>query len=507
MSANAAEASGSSFGGHPRGLATLFFTEMWERFSYYGMRALLVIYMTDVARGGLGLGTEISGAIYGLYTFGVYALAVPGGWIADRIIGQQRAVFYGGVVIAIGHFTLALPMFIAGSEFWSFYLGLFIVVLGTGLLKPNVSAIVGGLYEGDTPQRRDAGFSIYYMGINLGAFFGPILCGWFAEKVDWHVGFGLAGVGMVAGLIQYSRGQKHLGTAGDLTEEFAPANKVSAASRQLMIGLAISAALVGVVYWLAASGVIALTIISFVDLTGYIVVIAAIVYFAAIIGFGCRDQIERSRVFVISLLFIGAAMFWSGFEQAGSSMTIFARDLTDRVFFGWETPTSWLQSVNAMFIIIMAPLVGYLWVALGARNPSIPVKFGMGLVLLGVGFLVLAWGSLYVPEGAEADAGLGVSMNWLVVTYFFHTVGELALSPVGLSSVTKLSPPRYVGQMMGTWFMGAALGNLVAGRVAGQIENLPPEQLFLVVTAIAAGAGLIFILFSPLINRMTHGVK
>ncbi|MEL6448443.1 MAG: peptide MFS transporter [Pseudomonadota bacterium] len=493
--------------GHPRGLSTLFFTEMWERFSYYGMRALLLIYMTDAARGGLGMSAEISAAVYGLYTFGVYALALPGGWIADRVIGQKKAVFYGGIVIAAGHFTLALPLIIAGSEFWSFYLGLFLVVIGTGLLKPNVSAIVGDLYDEGSPERRDAGFSIFYMGINIGAFAGPILCGWFAEKIDWHLGFSLAGIGMVLGLIQYSYGLRHLDGAGELTAEAAAPEKVSRANKQLWTGVAVVTAIAAAVYMLSAKNIISMTIVGFAQATGLIVVVVAALYFAAVIAFSCRDRIERQRVFVIFLLFLGAAMFWSGFEQAGSSMTIFARDFSDRVIFGWETPTSWLQSVNPIFIILMAPVIGALWVRLGARNPSIPVKFGMGLALLGVGFLVLAWGSLYVPENASSDSGIGVSMNWLIVTYFFHTVGELALSPVGLSSVTKLAPARLVGQMMGTWFMGAALGNLVAGLVAGRIDSLPPEQLFMVVAGIVVGAGVLFLLFSPIINRMTHGVK
>jgi len=497
----------TDFFGHPRGLMTLFFTELWERFSYYGMRALLVLYMTDAARGGLGMGTEISGAIYGLYTFGVYALALPGGWIADRLVGQRQAVLIGGIIIAAGHYTLALPMVVPGSEYWSFYLGLLLVVLGTGLLKPNVSAIVGDLYVNDAPARRDAGFSIFYMGINIGAFAGPILCGWFAERVDWHIGFSLAGIGMTLGLIQYVRGIRHLNGAGELTGEAADPLMVSTARRQLGIGLAAASVLAAAVYGLAASGIITLTVVGFAQATGAIVVVVAALYFAAVIAFGCHDRTERQRVFVIFLLFLGAAMFWSGFEQAGSSMNIYARDFTDRVLFGWETPTTWLQSVNPIFIILLAPVMGLLWVKLGERSPSIPVKFGMGLVLLGVGFLVLAWGSLYVPEGAAGDPGIGVAMNWLVVTYFFHTVGELALSPVGLSSVTKLAPHRLVGQMMGTWFMGAALGNLVAGLVAGRIESLPPEQLFTVVAGIVVGAGLIFLLFSPIISRMTHGVK
>jgi POT family proton-dependent oligopeptide transporter len=507
MTTPTAAPAGDDVFGHPRGLMTLFFTELWERFGYYGMRAILILYMTDVATGGLGLETEISGAIYGLFTFGVYALALPGGWIADRVIGQRQAVFIGGVIIAAGYYSLGLPMVVPGSEIWSFYLGLLLVVVGTGLLKPNVSAIVGGLYPEDAPARRDAGFSIFYMGINIGAFLGPLICGWFAERVDWHLGFSLAGIGMTFGLIQYARGRRYLRGAGELAGESAEPGRVAVARKQLGAGLVGTIVLTAAIAGLAMMGAINVTILGFAQATGGIVVVVAIIYFASVIAFGCHNKVERQRVFVIFLLFLGAAMFWSGFEQAGSSMNIYARDLTDRVFFGWEVPTTWLQSVNPVFIILLAPVVGMLWVKLGARNPSIPLKFGMGLILLGVGFLVLAWGALYVPEGAAANAGVGVSMTWLVVTYFFHTVGELALSPVGLSSVTKLSPNRLVGQMMGTWFMGAALGNLVAGLIASRIEALPPEQLFTVVASIVVGAGFLFVLFSPLINRMTHGVK
>jgi POT family proton-dependent oligopeptide transporter len=398
-------------------------------------------------------------------------------------------------------------MVVAGSEIWSFYLGLILVVLGTGLLKPNVSAIVGDLYENDAPARRDAGFSIFYMGINLGAFLGPLICGWFAERVDWHLGFSLAGVGMTLGLIQYARGRQYLRGAGELTGESAEPVRVTAARRQLGIGLLAALALAAGIFGLNAMGVMNLSVYGFAQATGAIVVVVAVIYFASIITFGCHDSVERQRVFVIFLLFLGAAMFWSGFEQAGSSMNIYARDLTDRLIWGWEVPTTWLQSVNPVFIILLAPVIGLLWIRLGERNPSIPLKFGVGLVLLGVGFLVLAWGALYVPENAAASPAAGVAMTWLVVTYFFHTVGELALSPVGLSSVTKLSPRRLVGQMMGTWFMGAALGNLVAGLIASRIESLPPQELFAVVASIVVGAGLVFVLFAPLINRMTHGVK
>jgi len=507
MTTSTAQTAGDDVLGHPRGLMTLFFTELWERFGYYGMRALLILYMTDAARGGLGLNTEISGTIYGLFTFGVYALALPGGWVADRVIGQRQAVFVGGIIIAAGYYSLGLPMILPGSELWSFYLGLTLVVLGTGLLKPNVSAIVGGLYTEDAPARRDAGFSIFYMGINIGAFIGPLICGWVGEKVNWHLGFSLAGIGMTFGLIQYVYGRRYLRGAGELTSEAADPASVAAARKQLVIGIAVAVAFIAGLTLLMSSGTINVSIVDFAQATGAIVAVVAVIYFAVVIAFGCHDRVERQRVFVIFLLFLGAAMFWSGFEQAGSSMNIYARDFTDRVIFGWEVPTTWLQSVNPVFIILLAPVMGMLWLRLGANNPSIPLKFGVGLCLLGVGFLVLAWGALYVPENAADNPAAGVAMSWLVATYFFHTVGELALSPVGLSSVTKLAPQRLVGQMMGTWFMGAALGNLVAGLIASRIDNLPPNELFTVVSAIVIGAGIVFILFSPLINRMTHGVK
>jgi POT family proton-dependent oligopeptide transporter len=493
--------------GHPAGLMTLFFTEMWERFSYYGMRALLVLYMTDSARRGLAIDTETAGAIYGLYTFGVYALALPGGWIADRLLGQRRTILIGGIVIAAGHYTLGLPLVLKGSEYWSFYLGLVLVVIGTGLLKPNVSAIVGELYSNEEPARRDAGFSIFYMGINLGAFLGPILCGWFAETIDWHVGFSLAGIGMTLGLVQYVRGGHRLNGIGEAPVRSDPARRAASSFGRSTLILAALVSLGILLYILVRSGAIQVTVVGIAQTAGVLVVIVAAVYFAAVIRYGCENAIERQRVFVIFVLFLGSAVFWSGFEQAGSSMNLYARDFTDRVFWGWELPTTWLQSVNAMFIVMLAPFMGMLWVRLGERNPSIPMKFAMGLLMLGTGFFVLAWGALQLPENAAANPDVGVAITWLVVTYFFHTVGELALSPVGLSSVTKLAPRRLVGQMMGTWFMGTALGNLLAGLVAGQIATLPPSQLFAVTASIAVGTGVLFVLCTPLIKRMTHGVN
>jgi POT family proton-dependent oligopeptide transporter len=481
--------------GHPRGLSTLFFTEMWERFSYYGMRAILVLFMTNaVATGGMGLDDVTATAIYGLYTAAVYVVALPGGWIADRLLGLRRAVFWGGVVIAAGHFTLAIPSAIA------FYAGLTLIVIGTGLLKPNVSAIVGDLYP-EGGARRDAGFSIYYMGINVGGFFGPLICGYLGETIDWHLGFAAAGVGMVLGLVQYSFGGRFLGTAGELKDETRSAASRSAALRSLLHGLEGVFGLILIVAALDAIGAIQVTLVGFVDSTGVFIVSLAAAFLLYVFFLGHLTAVEKKRVGVIAVCFLAAACFWSGFEQAGSSMNLFAERLTGRVINGWEMPASWLQSVNSMFIILLAPLFSGLWLWLGARNPSIPAKMGFGLVFLGMGFAVLAWASMY------ATLENPVSPSWLVATYFFHTVGELCLSPIGLSAITKLSPHRYVGQMMGIWFMGAALGNLVAGRVAGLIATLPLPQLFGTVTTFSVGAGIVLLLFTKPLKKWIGDAK
>ena len=481
--------------GHPRGLSTLFFTEMWERFSYYGMRAILVLFMTNaVATGGMGMDDVTATAIYGLYTAAVYIVALPGGWIADRLLGLRRAVFWGGVVIAAGHFTLAIPSIVA------FYIGLALIVVGTGLLKPNVSAIVGDLYP-EGGARRDAGFSIYYMGINVGGFLGPLICGYLGETIDWHLGFAASGVGMVLGLIQYSLGGRYLGTAGELTGAATSPASRAAARRGLFFGLEAVIGVMLILGALQAIGVTRLTLVGFVDWTGLFIVALATVFLVSVAFFGGLTIVEKKRVGVIAVCFLAAACFWSGFEQAGSSMNLFAERLTDRVINGWEMPASWLQSVNSTFIILLAPLFSALWLWLGDRNPSIPVKMAFGLMFLGLGFAVLAWATTH------ATLDTPVSPSWLVATYFFHTVGELCLSPIGLSSITKLSPHRYVGQMMGIWFMGAALGNLVAGRVAGLIQSLPLPQLFGAVTMFSVGTGLLLLVFTGPLTKWIGGAR
>jgi POT family proton-dependent oligopeptide transporter len=484
--------------GHPRGLSTLFFTEMWERFSYYGMRAILMLYMTAAATGanpGMAIGVEEAGAIYGLYTGLVYLLALPGGWVADKIWGQKKAVFVGGIIIAAGHFSMAIPMTL------TFFLGLGLIVVGTGLLKPNVSTIVGDLYP-EGGARRDAGFSIFYMGINIGALLGPTLCGLFGENYNWHLGFSLAGIGMVLGLIQYKIGEKYLRGAGELKIDDTR-EQIARRGQRFYFIFAGVLGLLAIFWYLMNTGVLPFTLRQVAQALGTSVLVLAVGYFVYLLVAGGYDTQQKKRLIVIFWLFILAAVFWSGFEQAGSSMNLFAFDLTDRVVFGWEMPASWLQNINPLFIIIFAPVFGWIWTSLAQRNanPSIPMKFALGLFGLAAGFFVLSWGA------ANATVENKVSPSWLIVTYFLHTVGELCLSPVGLSSITKLAPKDRVGQMMGIWFVGAALGNLFAGLVAGRLETLSPSALFSNVAIYIAVAGLIALILSPIVKRLTGGIQ
>ncbi len=483
---------GGTFFGHPRGLATLFFTEMWERFSYYGMRALLTLYMTTETIGanpGLGLDVATAGAIYGLYTALVYILTLPGGWVADNLWGQRKAVWVGGWIIALGHFTMAVP-----STF-AFFLGMVFITCGTGLLKPNISTVVGELYP-EGGARRDAGFSVFYMGINLGAFLGPMITGYLGEGNNWHWGFGAAGVGMVIGLLQYRAGMSHLGDIGLLETDDTPEQLASKSKKFFGGFFAVVAAVVAFGY-LVSVGVFPYTLTQIATVMGYAVLIIVALYFVYVWTFGGHTAEENKKMFVIFWLFILIAIFWSGFEQAGTSMNIFARDLTDRTFMGREWPASWLQSVNPIWIILMAPAFGSLWVWLEQRNadPSIPMKAGLGLTGLAVGFFVLAWGA------ANASTDTLVSPAWLVVTYFLFTVGELCISPIGLSAITKLSPRNRVGQMMGIWFVGAALGNLFAGLVGGRLESMEPSALFRSVALTTTAAAIVALVLAPIVKR------
>ncbi len=479
----------STFFGHPRGLSTLFFTEMWERFSYYGMRALLILFMTaSVADGGLGMGVVEAGAIYGIYTSSVYLMSLPGGWVADRFLGQRRAVFYGGVLIAAGQFLLAVP----GMAF--FYGGLATIVLGTGLLKPNVSTMVGQLYEPGDP-RRDAGFSIFYIGINLGAFLAPLICGYVGETINWRWGFAVAGVGMALGLAQYRFQERHLGTAG---LHPVPAESPKDASQQ-RTRLAQLAGVIGVVLALMAFGVFSAE--QFANVLG----VALILTFFAVFGFffttGDWTPAERNRLIVIALLVIAATLFWSSFEQAGSTLNLFADRSTNKDVFGIELKASYFQSLNSFFMFSLAPLFAWLWITLGRRDPAPAWKFSLGLIFVGLGFAVL------VPAARLSEGGQLVSPLWLCGTYFLHTVGELCLSPVGLSAITKLAPARVAGFMMGVWFLSNAMGNYLGGRLASFYESFPLDSLFGWVAVFGIGFGIVMALAARPITRLMGGVR
>ena len=438
------------FFGHPRGLSTLFFTEMWERFSYYGMRAFLILYMVKA----LGFGDKHAGSAYGTYVASVWGAAIFGGIIADRWLGQYRSVLYGGIIIALGHFTLAfhpLPFF---------YAGLTLIVIGTGLLKPNVSGIVGALYE-TNDTRRDAGFSIFYMGINLGATIGPLIADWFAERVNWHLGFACAGIGMTLGIIQYVRGRKYLEPAMmrlDRARNEARAANLAARAQEKA----------------KSSASAEPTLRRF-------------------------TRQEWRRLAAMGVFFCFAAVFWGAYEQAGSTLNLFADRYTHRVIFGFNYPAGWLQSVQAIWVIVLAPVFAWIWIRLGRREPSTPAKFAMGLMFTGLAFALLV-----IPALALQHApGIRVSALWLVGCYFIEELGELSLSPVGLSVFTKLSPAKIVGLMLGVWFLADAVGNKVAGYAAGFISSAPLPNLFGTVAAACLGASLIaFLIIKPVKSLM-----
>jgi len=483
------------FFGHPRGLSTLFFTEMWERFSYYGTRALLIYFMTaSAASGGLGFDVVKASAIYGMYTAMVYMLSLPGGWIADRFLGQRKAVLLGGILIAAGNAGLAI------HSLATFYAGLGLVVLGTGLLKPNVSTIVGQIYaQGD--QRRDAGFSIFYMGINLGAFIAPLICGYFGQNVNWHIGFGVAAVGMTCGLIQYQLGSKNLGDAGLYPVKAASPEESARQRTMLWVGLGGGGALVALAIILKVTGILQIGASTMSQAFGIILLLTVIASFAWLLVFTEWTPVERKRLIAVFALFLASTIFWSVFEQAGSTLSLFAQRNTNNVLFGFSYPASWFQAMNSIFIFSFAPVFGWLWLRMGNRDPSSPTKFTIGLLFVGLGFAVL------VPAAAASANGALVSPLWLTVTYLCHTFGELCLSPVGLSAMTKLAPARIAGLTMGLWFLSISVGNYLGGRASSLYESLPLSTLFGAVAAFAIVAGVIlFVLIRP-INKLMGGVR
>jgi POT family proton-dependent oligopeptide transporter len=483
------------FFGHPRGLAVLFFTEMWERFGYYGMRALLILYLTaTVADGGLAFDAAAAGSIYALFTSMVYLFGLPGGWVADRIIGQRRAVLVGAILISAGYYALALP----GT--YVFFGGLAMVAVGTGLLKTNISVIVGRLYAEDD-ERRDAGFSVFYMGINIGALLGPFVCSYLGEKIDWRLGFASAGVGMTLGLLLYLVAGRTLGDAGLHPVKPETPEAAAAFRRQLIAGVVLGLIVAIIVVGLFARGVVRLEAESISNAFGVLLLVIVLVFFGWLFSTGDWTRVERGRLWAIVALFLAASFFWAAYEQAGSSLNLFAERNTDRTLWsGWEFPAGWFQQVPAAFVILQAPIFAWLWVRMRKRQPSSPAKFSLGLIFVGLGFVVMIGASMASAGGAL------VSPSWLIVTYFLHVVGEMCLSPVGLSTVTKLAPARVTSLMMGVWFLASAVGNYIGGRVAGLYETLSLPMLFGIVAAIPIVAGIVLFLLVPSIRRLMGGV-
>ncbi|HEY8933670.1 MAG TPA: peptide MFS transporter [Cyclobacteriaceae bacterium] len=494
-----------TFFGHPIGLATLFFVEMWERFSYYGMRALLLLFMVaTVEEGGMGLDIKTGTAIYGLYTMCVYLFSLPGGWLADKFFGLRKAIFYGGCIIALGHVCLALPY----TE--TFFIGLALIVIGTGLLKPNASSIVGSLYTKDEQIKRDAGFSLFYMGINSGAFISPIITGYLRLNYNWHYGFIAAGLGMVIGLIQYKFTEKNLGDIGlepvKLDNPQLQKKRETTIKSVIWFFMVAFAALV----FLLSQHIVTVNPVAIAQASAYVLGISFLLYFIYVFLFEKLVTDEKKKIFVIGILFIFSCMFWAGYEQQGSSLNLFAQNYTDLFLLGKERPAEWFQSVPPIFVIIFSSVFAWLWIKLSKKNinPSTPVKFSLGLLFMGAGYAVMMGASLIIMNGQKALP------SWLIITYLLHTFGEICLYPVGLSAVTKLSPKKLVGQMMGIWFMSIAFGNLVAGLFAGEFDEKAITQdphllfdLFWVVVKVMLISGLIVLILNKPIRKLMGDIK
>ncbi|QNX34775.1 peptide MFS transporter [Acinetobacter seifertii] len=497
-----------AFFGHPKPLQGLFFTELWERFSYYGIQPLLILYMIAmVNEGGLALDRPTAAAIVGLFAGSMYLMTVFGGWVADNWLGQARAVWYGSIIIALGHLSIALSSLFNQSFF---YLGLVLIVLGTGLFKTCISVIVGTLYK-THDARRDAGFSIFYMGINMGSFIAPLITGLLVQNHGWHLGFGIGGIGMLIALLIFRFfALPQLQTFNELRQETNTCNKPVVDNK--------NAPKIVFSFLFVVAMIIALTLLGIIHINPVVVAtyltigigLGIIAYFAYLLLFHNLDQNDKFKIIICFVLLITSALFWSAFEQKPTSFNLFAQDYTNRNILGFEIPTVWFQSINAFFIIIFAPIAAWLWAKLGKSNkdPNYISKFIIALLLAAGGFLVMSFASRF----AISD-GL-VSPFWIVGSLFLLTLGELCLSPIGLSTMTKLAPNVIRGQIMGLWFTGTALGNLMAGLIGGQvsadaIEHLP--SLFMrCVLALVIGAIVLFLLKKPLnklMNKTSNKVQ
>ncbi len=497
MSADASR----GFLGQPAGFSTLFFTELWERFSYYGMRAILLLFLVgQVSTGGMGLDDATATAIYGLYTAGVYIMSMPGGWVADRLLGAQGAVLWGGGLIATGHLVLAVAGYFDHQPL--FLLGLAFIVLGTGLLKPNISALVGQIHAGSSGGARDAAFTWFYMAINIGAMTGPLATGWLQQRFGWHVAFLAAAVGMGAGLWFFLRTRAQFNGVGER-----PRREPAAMARDWRL-LWIVVAVIAAVALLLFTGAVKVAATALSAHAMKVMVAATAAYFAYLLFFAGLSGVERRRIVVLLVLVMASTLFWAGYEQAGSSLTLFAERNSDRRIGSYEFPAAWFQSVPAVWVLACAPLLASLWTWLAARGRDLSVilKFALGLAGMGLGFLVMVGAAKVVGHsvlGATGNAG----PMWLVVTYLLHTLGELCLSPVGMSATTQLAPQRFAGQAMGLWFTSLAMGNLFASRLAGSLDGADAggiaSYFMLMFEYGAIGVGVLLVLF-PLLRRWAN---
>ncbi len=501
MTSNSLEKQPQLFG-HPVGLYVLFFTEMWERFSYYGMRAIFVLYLTATTIGenpGLGWLEGDAISLYGWYTMFVYVASIPGGILADRYLGQRKTVMLGGALLVAGHSILAI------EAMWAWYTGLILIVLGVGCLKPNISTMVGGLY-GKGDKRRDMGFYIFYMGINLGAAASALLVGYVGEEIGWHYGFGLAGIGMALGQVVYIYGQKYLTHVGNLVEK--PKSEKGEGKNLIgdifkhtnsIIGFAVMIALAIIIYLTSGS-------------VSYSLLVAGLAFAVGvgIVVYNDGNQVEKDRILVTYLSFLIIITFWGAFEQAGGLMNIYADQKTDlHLTSSLEIPASWFQSVNAIFILMFATLVGSFWAwwrNRGKESSSL-FKMGIGVIIMGWGFLFMSMASKEVTYDAAGEVLTKSSMVWLLLAYLFHTIGELCASPVALSFITKLSPARWVAFMMGAYFAATGLGNKVAGLLGESAGELGEFNLFTGIAVFCTIIGILVIIMLKPLKRLTHGAE
>ncbi|MEH7439468.1 peptide MFS transporter [Neobacillus drentensis] len=477
------------FVGHPKGLFTLFFTEFWERFSYYGMRAILVFYMYySVSKGGLGIDKTLALSIMSIYGSLVYMSGVIGGWLADRVFGTSKAVFYGGILIMFGHIALAIPGSVS-----MFFVSMVLIVLGTGLLKPNVSTVVGELYS-EKDERRDAGFTIFYMGINMGAFLSPLIVG---SVGNFHLGFGIAAVGMFLGLIMFIlTKKKNLGLAGTMVSNPMSPSEKKKVFTYIGLGVVVLAVIFSI---LIPKGI--LTFAGFINLVTILGVLIPTMYFIVMYRSPKTTAVERSRVIAYIPLFIASVMFWAIQEQGSTILASYADTRTQLNFAGIKIQPAWFQSLNPLFIITLAPLFAWIWVKMGDRQPTIPQKFSLSLLFSGVSFLVIL-----LPSYLGGTDSL-VNPLWLVLSYLICVIGELLLSPVGLSATTKLAPAAFSAQTMSLWFLSSAAAQALNAQVVKFYSEDTEMAYFGIIGGASILLGIILLMLSPKIQKFMHGVK